>query len=280
MAQSVDSPFVSCSVQPMYGHHRARLLWQIAPEWRMAVAHVYKSETGFSPWQRLNQNAELRAFAGEFLDEDFRTLDQLLVTHYRILLIHPDGRRNESPVIGIMDLLSRREYGHVRKILVKEEARLRKCDGVPVFHFVPLAAGDPNPRVRQDTGQALSAECPGDDPESFGMPFLGGFAPPVQTWVQMRTPVKIQQTTAQDGMSRDESLTWSARVLPYPRPSVGHVYVNPVTDARYVVAGEPNGHYFRGIVPVGYDVNLILLGRDDPRYRLPVPTMVLKRAGL
>lgn len=273
MEPSGEAPLISFVVQPSYGAHRALLQWIPSLEWQMADVQVYRSDTGAAPWVRLTQTAVPKAFAREYLDDDVFSADRLQTIHYRLLLIHPDGRKWESPVVGMLGDLTRREYGHVRRILAEEERRLRLRDGIAMWHFVPLSSGTPNPRVDPRTGQLLSAECPEDDFQSYGLPFLGGYAPPVRTWVQMTSPLQTQNTKETDGMGRAEQAIWQARVLCYPRPSVGHLYVDSRTDQRYVVAGEPQGYAFRGIAFIGFDVKLLLLGRDDPRYRVPLPTI-------
>lgn len=273
-----QEPVTSLSVQPAYGMHQMRLIWTVQPAWQAASVRIYRSDTGAQPWTLVG--GPVLAFAGEFVDTSLTPQDRMQDTYYRLLVIHAERGSYESPVVGSLDQLTRREYQHVRKILAKEERRLRKTDGIPMFHFQPLAAGVPNPKRNQSTGQILQVECPANDLESFGLPFQGGYGAAVQTWVQMMSPLSQQRTPSDDGMMLNEAVVWEAWVLPYPKPNVGHVFVNPTTDDRYVVMGEPKGHFFRGMVTVGYSVQLHLMSRDDPRYRLPVPILSSRKESL
>ena len=49
--------------------------------------------------------------------------------------------------------------------------------------------------------------------------------------------------------------------------------VHPETDNRYAVGDAVQDYYFAGRVPIAYEVQLDLLNRRDPRYRLPVPPL-------
>ena len=77
-----------------------------------------------------------------------------------------------------------------------------------------------------------------------------------------------------DATGTKDATTARARLLSFPQPALGHMFVHPATDQRYVVAeGEVTPFLYRGLIPVGFSTTLILLRRTDSRYQVPVPPL-------
>jgi hypothetical protein len=65
-------------------------------------------------------------------------------------------------------------------------------------------------------------------------------------------------------------------MLAFPRPSRGHMIVDPSNDRRYLVGDEIKPFLLRGVMPIAYEASMEFLAQADPRYRFPVPTLDTK----
>lgn len=256
--------------QPSHAAGKVEVTWDVIPSWRDAVVHVYRSDNGQEPWNYLG---EAPAATGHFQDTEFRQENRLLNTHYRLLLENTNGIRIESPVLGLLGSLNAFDYKHARKSLITEANRIRRSGGRSMWLLAPLTSGTLGSHINPDTGQVVGVECPDSSAPTYGTSIVGGFAPPIQTYALLHSPVTIANHQDNDGMQKTEQLLWQAHLLPYPVPYEGHVLVDPASDNRYVVIGDAKGYAFKAQVYLRFDVNLMLLGRDDARYRVPVPIL-------
>jgi len=272
------NPFISVNVQPSYGRQEVLVSWQVLPDYDDSMFFLYRSSSGEAPWillNTINEDNEVIALEGSsFIDQEFFVDNRLQPTYYRMLLRTDDGEEFESPIVGLFDKLTRRQWGASCKMLAREYLRMRVGNGVEILHYIPLMSGEINPKFDSDTGQHLGPECPNDE-ESYGLKYKGGYGNPVQTYIEFRDvgPLVFQDT--QNGQGHADPITVRARMLAHPKPGRGHMIVHPATDNRYVVGDTIKGWYFRGIVAIAYDVTLHLLRRNDPRYRVPIPEEIL-----
>ena len=148
---------------------------------------------------------------------------------------------------------------------------MKSRNGLQILHYLPLLEGEKNPAYDDLTGQQLIADCPEDD--SYGLPYKGGYGPPVRTWLELYQigPEKYSDKT--DGKGADTTYDVRARMLAFPKPMTNHLVIHPPTDNRYVVGEIVQPYLFKGLFPVAYDVTLKLLRRNDPRYRVVVPQL-------
>ena len=186
------------------------------------------------------------------------------------MILIKDGQTHESPIASAFDQMTRSEYGAAKQIIHYEYLRMSRGNGVRVLHYLPLVEGELNPDYDPETGQNVIATCPDDD--SYGLKFKGGFGPPLQTWAEF---LQINESLSinNEDMGMTDSVIVRARLMAFPKPLRNHLIVHPTTDNRYVVGDEIKGSYFKGFVAVSYDVELTLLTRSDPRYRVPVPQL-------
>lgn len=264
----MSNPFLSITVQPAYGRAEALLTWRLAQEYETGDVYVFKSYTGIAPWTLLNDKPVRKATV--FRDSEVYVQDKSQSPFYRLLLEH-EGQRYGSNVIGLYDKLSLREYAGVRKMMAAELRRMRGGNGVAVWHYIPLTDGDPNPAFDLSTQQQLGMECAFSAEQSYGLPFKGGYGPPVWTYIEKGQVLKIVKER-DDGTGSEELVETPARMLAFPQPSRGHLLVHPALDERWVVGEEVTPYAFKGLVPVAYGVKLHLLRRTDPRYRVPTPS--------
>lgn len=271
------NPFVNLNAQPSYGSKEVLLSWRVLPGYTDGLFFVYRSMTGTSPWELLNDTTEeggvVAIYGTYFVDEEFIVENRVVDTHYRLLLRMPNGEEFESPVVSMFGQLTRKEWGGACKMMLEERQRMCTGNGVPVYQYIPLAAGELNPNFDPDTGQDVTAECPDTNTEddSYGLKYKGGYGPAINTWIEFMDVGPIIMQDRDDGQGHQDPITIKARMLAHPKPSRGQLIIHPPSDNRYVVGDTIKGWYFKGIVAIAYDMNLHLLRRSDARYRVPLP---------
>lgn len=267
-------PWKLVAVQPSYGKGKAYVTWRLPRPFNSGDVFVYRSWDGNEPWECLNADAPVIS-VDHFEDSLFFEQGYLTITYYRLLLVH-DGQNYPSPVIGLLDHLTRPQYGGVQTMMGLEFLRMRAGNGIKVFMLPPLVTGVPAAGVDPLTWQKLKTTCddtaPGTD--GFGRPLAGGYGTPLTTWVELMGPATMDKADNDSMGVSIEELTTKARFLAFPRPQRGYLIVDPQSDNRYVVDATIQAYNFRGITPIAYDLDLQLLERGDPRYKVEVPAML------
>jgi len=265
MGQLVEGIFSSVLVYPSHGTRECVVAWETSPEWDGAKFFVFRSDTGTKPWTNLTP--EGLQGVKEFLDEEFYLEDKLETRYYSIYAELGPELYAKSPSVGMFDHLSRNQYNLMKAMVRREIRDRRRGNGIRVWHYVPLTSGEPNPKYDRDTGQLVSS-CPDDT--SFGLPFVGGYGEPIQTWMKIMSDDAFKEEDKADG-TKKETVTETVRLLAWPLPRRGNLIVHPPTGDYYVVDSVVKPFRFRGIAPIAYHTRLVKLRRTDPRYRVLVP---------
>lgn len=266
MSNYQTTPFLDLVVQPSYGSRNVLLSWTVSSCFPSLKYLVFRSvHNGAPPWELITEDYILTT---QFIDEAFVVDNRMQQVHYRLSAIDSDGNEYDSPIVGMFDRLTRSEYGAIHKIMLQEYKRMRSGNGLRVFHYSPLLEGEPNEAYDPETGQQLIATCPDDG--SYGLPFKGGYGPPVQTWVELMKVGPEINSDKPDGKGAITQYNLQARMLAFPKPMLNHLIIHPTTDNRYAVGEQVQPYLFKGLVPIAYDVTLQLLSRNDPRYKVPV----------
>ena len=266
------APFTSITVQPAYGKDQILLRWQTAGAYGDWGVLVYRSIDGGVSWHFLNPDEECIFGATEYLDQNIPRTSKLDDIYYRLGAEDPDGEIVMSEPVAALGVLTRKELAIASRIIHEEFIRQSKSDGTPMLHFVPLMAGKRNPYYDPDVSVVRGQECKHAPIQSFGLPFEGGYGPPIATWVTFGQQ-KLEMEQTPDTAASVERRVAPARMLCYPRPKLDHLFVNPVTDERWVVGAEVTPYFFKAVVAVAYDTTLHLLNRTDTRYRLDISVL-------
>jgi hypothetical protein len=272
------SLFTNIRVVPTHGFRAATISWELPASEADGEVYVAFSATGVEgSWEVRNPDAPVAAATGFYADQNLVINSGAEVGYYQLLLTR-NGVDTFSEKIGIFHDLDRREYGIIHRIVQREFLEMRAASGFPVYHCIPRTTGILSPRVDPDTGKILGNECPDVDPAaaSFNLPFVGGFYPPVLTWMRA---ISIRKDTIDDGANNNSSTqvdVTKVKLLPWPKPLRDHMFVDPATDRRWLVKGEVLPLMYRGIYPVGFEAELYFLPQSDPRYRFVVPPVDLR----
>ena len=270
------SVFRNIRVYPNHGSRSAVVTWEIAPG--VTAGNVYLA---YSPhgtpgsWASVNPDDPVASAVGMIQDQALNINSGAEVGFYRLMLANVDGDFLSEP-FGIYGDLTTREYGMVRAILHREFTEMRATQGYPVWHCIPRQTGDPALNVDPDTGMVSGIECANASSPSFGLPILGGFYPPVLTWIRA---LVVSAGTLQDDetdMAPKETNTTAIRMMAFPRPSRGHMIVDPATDRRYLIGDEIKPFLLRGVMPVAYEAGMQFLSQGDSRYRYQLPAIDTK----
>jgi hypothetical protein len=275
------SVFRNIRVYPQHGRRASLVTWEVADGVTPGIVHVAFSPTGLKPWRLLNVDAPIASEMGVFYDTELHMNSGAACGYYRLLLTNETGD-NFSESVAILGNLTPREYGMSRAIMHREFTEMRVANGYPVWHCIPKTSGVPSKKYDPDTGELAGLECAdtAEEDSSYGLPFIGGFNPPVLTWIRA---LSIDRGTIKDSeseMSPRETDTTAIRMLAFPRPSRGHMIVDPATDRRYLIGDEIKPFLLRGILPIAYEATMQFLTQGDARYRFPVLPLSLAQPQL
>ncbi len=266
----MTNPFLNVNVQPSYGRNKAIISWLVRPGYGNADFYVYKSfNRGTPPWTLINEEPVRGTF--------FQDPDMSNVVSYRVLMIH-NNREYDSPIIFPYDKMSKMQYGGVHKMMKLEFMRMTTGNGIQVLHYTPLIRGEYADDTDHLTEQKYGVHCKDGEltDVDYGQKFKGGFAPPVYTWIEIREYGKFVNQEDESKLAMRQDITHTGRMLAFPVPQPGDLIVHPTTDNRYGVTSPLAGDYFRGVFPISFNVGLQLLNRADPRYGVPVPSVLPK----
>lgn len=273
------SIFRNIRVIPVHGLKQARIGWDVAADKAAGDVYVAFSTTGVSgSWKVRNPDAPVVAGTGFYVDTQLKEVTAGHVIGYYRLLHSQGGVDTFSETIGIFTDLERREYGIMHRIIQNEYISMRAANGFPVFHCLPKDFGTPSNQTDPDTGLEEGIECPDTASEeaSYGLPYKGGFFPPILTWMRI---ISIRKDTLQDrpdNLGSTEMDITKARFLAFPKPLRGHMIVEPTTDRRWLVGDQITPYLWRGIYPIAYEVDLVYIDPSDARYRFLMPEVDLK----
>jgi hypothetical protein len=272
------SIFTNIRIVPTHGFRAATISWELPASEANGQVYVAYSATGASgSWEVRNPDNPVAAATGFYTDQQLVINSGAEVGYYQLLLTR-NGTDTFSEKVGIFHDLDRKEYGVIHRIVQREFLEMRAASGFPVYHCIPRTTGVVSPQVDPDTGVVSGMECPTVAPDNatFNMPYVGGFYPPVLTW--MRT-ISIQKDTFDENPNNTSSAqidVTKVKLLPWPKPLRNHMFVDPATDRRWIVRGNVTPFMYRGIYPIGFEVDLYFLPQSDPRYRFEVPPVDLR----
>lgn len=259
-------PFVDLTLAPSYGRNTCVVRWNLLAGFERGRVFVYRSDDGQTGWKLLNPDAPVVA-RNYYEDATFVVRDLLTTVHYRVLL-ELAGEAYDSPIVGIFDKLTRKEFGIVRRILELELKAMREGrQGIEVLVFSPLTQGPTcrcvDPKTRQSSQASLCPFC-------YGTRLEGGFHPPVTTWIRADSWNDNAKVDDPTGKHRSDQTAVRTRALAIPPLTTDDLVIHPPTDQRLVVVSTAVKS-FRGTIPVVCLPTLNLLPRSDIRYQLPIP---------
>lgn len=259
------NPFLDLSLQPGYGAKQCLVRWKLGAEYQDGDVYVYKAPAVQGPWELLN--TEPVSGVQYFTDENFIVGDVNTRVHYRLLLEHRSGDF-DSPVVGLFDKLNRKEFGIARRLMKLELLHKREGrNGTAVLVYKPRTSGPRCRCVDTQTGQSNQASlCP----FCYGTTYEGGYIDPVETWFEEEKWSPFTIDDKENGAGSSSTRTLVVNMLAFPEVTRGDVIIHRELDNRFaVIVTEPK--YFNGSFPIRQDTQLILLPRQDIRYKIPLP---------
>lgn len=261
--------FIDIVVQPSYHAHKVLLSWVVPDACTDGDFYIYRSFSGAeNDFELLNPDTPVRNTMS-YEDEMFFVNNITTDVFYRILMEHEELGERDSPIVRVFDRLTRREFFAVRAMISREYKDMNITGGLPIFYYVPLVSGRTAGEYDAQTGQQIKHQSKINT--GYGTPYAGGFSAPFNTFMKITTPLTLMQVDRPDGAGSQEITKIGVKLLPYPKPARGHLIIHPARDDRYVIGEKITGHLFKGVAATIYEVELLLLARDDPRYGVPVP---------
>jgi hypothetical protein len=272
------SVFRNVRIYPSHGSRQATITWELVDGTDAGDVYVAFSDVGTAgTWRALNQDAPVPSETEMFQHDSLHLNAGTVEGFYRLLLITDGAEEFMSEPFQILGDITPREYGIARAMIHQEFIQMRVTNGYPVWHCIPKTHGKPANNVDPDTGKAAGKECSELDPlvQSYGLPFQGGFYPPILTWMRVIEHSEGLQDDPEE-FSPAETDQTSVRLMAFPRPRMGHMIVDPTNDRRYLVSGEIKPYRLRGVLPIAYNATLEFLGQGDARYRFATPEIDTK----
>lgn len=266
--------FTDIRIFPSHGTRSAAITWTVSSSVAAGNVYVARSYNGLpETWQTLNPASPVASGLGLYTDASLDINSGSTEVYYRLMLVAAGQEDLFSEPVSIHNLVTPAEYGIARGIMHRLYHIMRSRNGYPVWWCVPLTFGTPSPRKDPDTDEILGLECPNtpEEESAYGLEFVGGFHPPVLTWIMPRQVRKHTKSDSAEETHVEEDDEVAVTSLAWPIPSRGHMLVEPVTDRRYLIKDEITPHMLRGILPVTFDFDMQYLPHGDPRYRFPMP---------
>lgn len=259
--------FRNIRIWPELGARVATVTWEIDTP---GTVHVAVSPTGVpSSWGGV---ASAAAEVGTAVINEIPQLNSSIAEVWVRLLLEVAGEDDVlSDPIRLHNTIHPREVAVLHGILRRQFRRLWARNGFPVWHCVPLTSGTPSAGVDPDTRERREGVC---DPGAYGMPFVGGFHPPILTWAEIVQSNRGTVTDDESGLGSAETADLQFRLFPFPRPARDHMLVCPATDRRFVLGDAIKGTYHRGqTLPVMFRGAGAYIAASDARYHFPVPEL-------
>lgn len=272
------SVFRNVRIYPRHGNRSATITWELDEGTEPGDVYVAFSTTGtLGTWKSINPTSPAPSAVEMYQDIGFFMDTATIDGFYRLLLITDSNAEFLSEPFQISGDMTPSEHGILRAMIRQEFTQMRVTSGFPVWHCIPKTHGERSANVDPDTGKSEGEECGVTDPavKSYGMPYQGGFYPPVLTWMRIINYSESLQHDP-DELSTTELDTSTARLLAFPRPRSGHMIVDPATDRRYLIGKEIKPFRLRGVMPVAYNVTLNFLSQSDERYQFVTPAIDTK----
>jgi len=234
------------------------------------VFTVYRTQReDLEGWEQVAQVVN-QAFA---YDTDQNSYGVGVFNYYKVTVttakLGEDGEQcvYESDPLLAGNNLSRRDWRLLREILRKETLLFEKRTGARGWLCPWPRVGPNSGNVDPNTGEIITSQ----DSADFGTGKEGGYWGPVETFIQLGQEKRLTKLTTSGKIS---ATIRTARVLAYPRFYARDVWVNGMTDERFVVgANVIKVADIRG-VPIKYDIELDLVEAGNVIYEIPVPMQV------
>lgn len=264
------SIFQDINLYPSHGDQRVIVTWGGGPQYGDHQVSVAASVTGTpDSWVVLPAVAEF----GQRLMV-ITNWNPELHQFFRFLVTKPGTTDMRSPVVGIYQDVTRREYGLAKTIIAREFEDMRRANGIPAWFCAPIISGELASSVDPDTGMMVKATACDD---GMGMRYAGGFYKPVITWVRLFGPAQTSDRKDDpDGDGQTSSEVQNIRMMPFPPPRAGVMLVCPKTDRRWVLGPDSKILRLREILPVIYESTATLLRPNDPRHKFEVPEFTIE----
>lgn len=273
--------FTDIKIQPAYGFEQVLINWTTLPAYADGDVYVYRSQDGVEisdSWELLNGDSPVVA-NNYFIDTTLDDKNGFRHYYYRLVL-YKNEAYYDSPIVGMFsEGLNKTEYGILRYMRKMEYLRMRSRNGVRILHCIPLVSGELSNNTDDVLKSRLGSTCKigdKDDPQLYegtGI-FYKEFSSVFQTWAEITSISAINVTPLEESVGNKLTQQYKLRLLGFPCPEIGHMLVLPQTDKRLSITDNITPYYFKGYLPVAYDVVAEEIPRTESRYKIPLPQLL------
>lgn len=249
--------FKSVKVRPHWGFNQVVVTWEVPKELFQGNFIVMRSVDGITGFTEVASGRGIDHFVDKVVGKD-----RITEFYYRITLQHK-GARYDSDVVFTGGEAGRTIFGMAHQIMKLEHLRMRRCHSVKIYRqklsgeICPVCT---DADTEQRIGASVCEQC-------FGTGILGGYEEPVDSHMLIVSYSAIELKDNASGAGTDDPSEENARILPYPPLRKNDMLVHPDMDKRWLV-NTLTPYYVSDTVPVLYDAVLMMMRRNDIRYKV------------
>lgn len=197
-------------------------------------------------------------------DNDPRRPQKGVDYYYRVTLVDANGDEWPSPVVSSDNYWTARDWRLARQIVRRESMLMRKRTGTYGWLLKRRYWGTPcGSCVDPVTGQVDQLYCD----NCYGTRFEEGYHTPTGCWVVIE---QSQRTSTLGQAGHDKQNLQAMRMLAYPPPEPGDIWVHAHTDQRYRIGDQLQPSAIHRGIPLVLQVQAQELPTSDAVYAIPV----------
>ena len=265
-----SKPFHRLRIENAFNAHASKaalLEWEMEP-WFVEpgpwVFSIYRTQRpDLTDWEKIEEVTN----QGYAYDTDRNSYGLGVRNYYRVEV--KTGRDNvySSEALLAGNNLDRRDWRILREIVRKETLLLTRRTGARGWLLKYPTFGPASENVDPNTGEVMTSQ----NTDDFGTGKQSGYWGPISAYVDVSPEKRLTKLTDSGKIS---AIVRTGTVLAFPRFSPKDIWVNGMTDERFVVGGEiATTANVRG-VPIKQSIQLELLEAGDIAYQIPVPMQV------
>jgi len=238
--------------------------WIIPEQWGACTFDVYRSETEYGPWRKLNPAPLIGNHFKDITTMDFSKFQN---GYYIVECLFPTGQRIKSAAITWTNVRSGWTELRASEIIRRESLLLSKFVGIKSIIFKRRNFGKRCPLCwNPDTEQIKTDHCP----VCMGTSFEGGYFPGFETLIQYdQTP----NNAALGYQGKVESNTITAWTINYPHIDAFDIILR-VPDWKMYRVEKIMGTELQTVI-VRQLLELVELAKENVEFKLAVQALPL-----
>lgn len=250
-------------------HGQTRVSWSLSSHFFEPLPYTFQLQFGktglnkASDWINVGSPVVNTFFQ---TDTNRRWYGKTQYPHYRIKLTTGNGKVFFSKPATILGDLNWRDWRIAQEIIRKEQLRHSQFTSVGGFLLKQKRSGPKCYRcVDRYTDEPRDSHCP----VCYGTRWVGGYYKPLDLFYADLSPEQSVEKRNLQKVGMEKPVVISARFIGTPQIYAQDLWVNPNSDARYIIGGYKINVHIKQ-VPIVITAELKLLPPDDVAYLINI----------